>query len=325
VIALVGATISAVIFGLVWHWLIALIVERVLKGETDPHSRTNYFVMTFTAVAAMAVPSGLGILFGLIPLPLVGVVPLLLGLYTTVLMLFVTYSWFAHFQVVDWAKKVVLALGALAVLFAGLGTVTTIVSDVRRFVSGSGAVAVPAVEVDEAVRQAQALAALAAEGTMSPEQALAAAEAAANAIGQAAIEEARMAAESAAKVQAQALAAAERAAKEAEAQAKKLQAQAPDVRPAAVAVGAAAAGSFREFASRREQVETLLAEDPTLLRRPGVLDAYRAYHRKVAEISGKYPVDDPALAQVNGRLREVEAYEQTRGLLDEVHQKLAGR
>ena len=114
-IGVVIAAVSAVISGYIFHPFMGWFI-RVLKGKSDEKSRSNFFVITMTATALLTAINGLAALFLVIPLPFVGVVPVLLGAAASVIFLFVYYKWFQFFGVAKWFPILLLVLGGLTLL-----------------------------------------------------------------------------------------------------------------------------------------------------------------------------------------------------------------
>ncbi|HEY8206788.1 MAG TPA: FHA domain-containing protein [Myxococcaceae bacterium] len=137
---LIGAAVGAVVGGLIAHPFLTWLVDK-LEGQSDARSRSNMFVMQMTANALLALPSGLLILMGLIPVPFINLLPLLISVVASLVMLFLLFSWFRYFGVVQWFEYVILGLGALLVLNAAYGLVMTTIASVRGLGSGSAAIA----------------------------------------------------------------------------------------------------------------------------------------------------------------------------------------
>ncbi len=124
--AIVAVVVSA-ITGYLWHPVTGWVITK-LKGESDERSRTNYFLMFMTATTLVALPSGLGIILGLVPFRLVAMVQPALSALGSVVLIFVTYSWMTKFNVVKLFRTFLLVLGGLAIVggaFGVLGRLTT--------------------------------------------------------------------------------------------------------------------------------------------------------------------------------------------------------
>jgi hypothetical protein len=100
-----------------------------------------------TAASLNALPSAaVGLTVIIMKIPYVGnffgIVPPLVQLVATAASLFTLYVWLKHFGVVNWAQKVVMVLGILAVLGTGWGVISAVINSIRAFGSGgSGMVA----------------------------------------------------------------------------------------------------------------------------------------------------------------------------------------
>jgi len=140
IIPLVIFIAVAVVAGLVTHPVLTWLVDK-LEGQSDARSRSNMFVMSMTGTALLALPGGLVLLMSLIPLPFVGVIPLVISVGASLVMLFLLFSWFRYFGVVQWFEYVVLTLGALLVLQSAYGLVMTTIASIRGFGSGTAVVA----------------------------------------------------------------------------------------------------------------------------------------------------------------------------------------
>ncbi len=134
VIGVVVGAISAVIQGFIGHPITKFVVERIFKGETDEKTRTNSTVMGTTALAIVFMVTGgalvmSGVIARLTSLTrfaaVLQIVPALMSLVTMPLVLFISYSWLKAWRTAKWAQTLMLALAGLALLFGGLGLVTT--------------------------------------------------------------------------------------------------------------------------------------------------------------------------------------------------------
>jgi hypothetical protein len=327
---LVGALLGSLLAGFIWHpvvrWFVAL-----LKGTSDEHSRSNWFVMSMASSALVTIPSGLALLFGLIPVRLIAIAPILIGLYASLIGTFIAYSWFVHFQVVKWFQYVLMALGVLSILGAGSSTFTLI--------SSGGSPGGLTAEQQAAIEQARKLAEQAGANT---EESAAAGKEQAEAL-------AKLAGTVANTVEREAEKAAE-ADEDAKPEEKRPDppqeaAKAPEPPPAktpepppaktpepAKAVepppAPPAGAGYPAFASRREMVEKAIAEDPTILKRPGVLPVYERYLKARFEVSKAWSskkAKEPWKQPINDRLRDVEMYEKTGKILDELYSKIIRR
>ena len=173
IIGAVSAIVGGLIMGLFGHAILGWFV-RILKGESDDRSRTNYFLMFFTASIVAAMPSGLGAIFSSFGnVPFVICVGPLLTMVGTALTLFVFYKWFKFFQVHKVIPILILVALGFSVLGTGFGFVMSVVSSVSMVLDGSGDVDIPDNIPAEARAQIEAaqknLAAMEAAGA-TPEQ-----------------------------------------------------------------------------------------------------------------------------------------------------------
>jgi hypothetical protein len=82
---------------------------------------------------------------------------------------------------------------------------------------------------------------------------------------------------------------------------------------------------FQDFIERRKMVEDAIEKDPTLLKRADVRNAYERYLRKTFDIRGKWgkkKAKDAAAQKINDRLKDIEVFEDTRKMIDDLHGKI---
>jgi hypothetical protein len=152
--------VGAVVTGLIWHWLLDLVITKVFKGESDARGRTNYFLQFQTATILVALPTALTIIITAIRfrfgIPVIGIIPVLLSAAGGALTLFVSYKWMEFFNVAKWVKIVLLVLLALT----ALGALTGIPGALS---GGGGGVSIPTAgsagdgdvgDIDDAQKQA---------------------------------------------------------------------------------------------------------------------------------------------------------------------------
>ncbi len=193
--ALVGSLPSAAITGAIggvvgffMHPILNFLIN-LLKGESDPKSRTNYVVMGYTFGILTAVPNGIGTVVSALPIPFISLLGPLLTVLVSLVGIYMAYLWVQEFKLHKFVRYAVLVLGVLAVLGAGAGFVTGLITQVSSFMSSdgsdtSGLVADSADLTDEqreAIAAAQAdpeAAAALAEAQAQAEAAIKAAEAA---------------------------------------------------------------------------------------------------------------------------------------------------
>lgn len=118
--ALVASTISAFVLHPVVKW----VVEK-LNGQSTARSRSNLYAMLHAGVVLTAIPNGLALLFGLIPLPFVNLVPILLTLLASLITTYVVYGWFRAFGTVRWFQNLLLVLGVIGCVGARVDQVIT--------------------------------------------------------------------------------------------------------------------------------------------------------------------------------------------------------
>lgn len=138
--ALVGGAIGAVVAavgGFLLHPILEFVV-RLLKGTSDPRSRTNYGVQAFTLSIVAALPQGIGAFLGALPIPFIRLVGPLLVTVVSLVFLFFAYRWVVSFQLVKWVRYVVLVLGGLSVLGALAGLVQGAIAEVNAPSAPSG-------------------------------------------------------------------------------------------------------------------------------------------------------------------------------------------
>ncbi len=322
IIAVVVAVITGFVFHPVLNWIV-----KFLKGESDAKSRTNYFVQAQTAAVLVQVPSALVPIMTMIHLPLVGLVPLVVSFACTLITLFVSYTWFIHFNVVKWFRYVILAVGGLA----ALGTL----AGIPRAITGGPSVPTVAsaddvqAQMDAAMKKAEQLQKL---GPAAQQKALAAAQEAAKkgkSAGQAvaAAEENPPGVEEVpidppkAKDAPKPAAKADPPKEEAKAEPKEETAKEAPLPPPEPS-----SGGYAKWNKHREAIEKEFADDPIKLTRiDGLLPMYKQYeqHRYDAEQKwSKATAKKPSEARVNEHLRDAELYKDTDHLVDQMWERL---
>ncbi|HVE86962.1 MAG TPA: FHA domain-containing protein [Myxococcales bacterium] len=338
---LIGAAVGAVVGGLILHPVLTWLVDK-LEGQSDARSRSNMFVMQMTATALLAIPGGLVILFGLIPFSIAGLVPLLISVVASLVTVFLLFSWFRYFGVVQWFEYVILGLGALLVLQAAYGLVMTTIATVRGgFVVASAAtpaggptepVAGEPPEVTEARRKAAELAANAGSAT-APSNPAAVGPSNPTAPASDPPPPSTSPGSGAANPPA---ATTSTTTASATPGAANPTAPAADPPPPAAAnpppppppeVTRPANGkkpSFPEYHSMLVSVKKAIDDDPTLLKRKEVLALYRELLEKTKTTEEKSrPVErGPAAPVLNAKLREVEVYDATWKTVMDLHRQL---
>ncbi len=117
IVPAVIAVIISVAVGFLYHPVLEWVITK-LQGQSDAQGRTNFFLQAQTAAIITTLPFALSAIVLAIPVPLIGLVPLVLSIAASALGTFVTYKWVSHFNVVKWFRILVLVGGALGVLFA---------------------------------------------------------------------------------------------------------------------------------------------------------------------------------------------------------------
>lgn len=330
----IGALVGGIITGFIFHPVLGWIITK-LKGQSDERSRTNYFLNLMTVSIIVAVPNALGAIIASVRLPFIGLLGPLLMTAASLVTIYVLYRWFVAFEVVKWFRMVILALGAVSVVFAALGLVQGVIANVRALGSGGDSADVAAMPADaqEALEKAQAQADEAARrAEAAVEKAQAAGDAAQAAAGQAAekakdapkdVEKAKPPEPAAKGSPPAAVAEAPPAAPTA----------ADEPPPAAEKAPPAAAGragaAYGAFVRKREGIEQLLAQDPTVLDGNKALqELYGDFLKDSYDVEKKYAKDiakTPARAKLYQHLRDSELFRKTGRQVDELAAKLGVR
>lgn len=121
------AIVVAAIVGFLWHPVMGWLIQ-FLKGESNAKSRTNYAVMSWTLAILFVIPSNIGALIGLIPLPFVGVIPAALGVVVAGINFVFFTKWLRFFGVYKWLQTVVMVLLGLGILGSAWGVVSAILN-----------------------------------------------------------------------------------------------------------------------------------------------------------------------------------------------------
>lgn len=255
IIPAVIAVVASVVSGFALHPVLGWIL-KILKGESDDRSRTNFFLQIETVLIIVAVPAALGTILGSLPIPFIGLLDPLFGALTSLVTLYVLYQWLINgFKVVDWFRYVLLVCGAAAVVFSAYGLVKGVITTLHG-PGSDGSVATGPVSGDdeEAIKDAERLQNDAPSNTSS------------------ATMEATAKAEKAAPARAKTGAATAEDAAAAKDSAKSPPADEPSEPapakgpPAATRDDVVPTSAYGVFARRLEAVEKKLEADPTLLR-----------------------------------------------------------
>jgi hypothetical protein len=327
----VGALIGAIVTGFIFHPVTEWIVTK-LQGTSDDKSRTNYFLNLMTVAIIVAVPNALGTILASVRIPFINLVGPLIMTAASLVTIFVLYKWFVAFEVVDWFRKVILGLGALAVLFAAYGLVMGIINNVRALGSGGGgsaevvADAPELQDADEAIAKAKAAA----------DKAIADAKKR----GGAAVADAKDRADEAADAKAP-------ADKPKDPPPPPPEAKKPDEAPVAVAeppkadpepvkkppeppkATGKAGSAYGDFARKREAMERMLEADPTVLDGDRALqDLYGDYLKESYDLDKKYAKDiakNPGKVKLYEHLKNSELFRKTHTQVDQLAGKLGVR
>ena len=302
-VGLAVAAVAALLTGWLLHpvlgWLVTL-----LRGQSTPVSRTNYAVASFAAGAVTQIVGGVGLVIGSLPVPFINLVPLLLGLFGTLVALYVSYVWLRHFAVMSWVPLVVLAFMLVSGLLTASGLLGTVRGDLAMLHGGATVaevgVATPVAGADAAAPDASgARPSLIERGKgwfgkgSAPAPATAALE---TQPGSAAPPPAPGGPTTPAP-----------------------DGGAPGATPAAVPApaGEPTRTPYAEYQRKLEAVEKAVAADPTLLSRAvGVKPLYRKLHEELARFKKKQKGE-----AYEDRLRQAEVYEATVGTVDELYAK----
>jgi hypothetical protein len=142
IVGIIASAIGAGVTGFFGHRILEWVIDK-LQGQSDAKSRTNYLLMTLTAGIIIAVPGAIGTLITAINLPFVNALGPLVSVIGTLVSVFVTFSWMNYFRVHHIVPKVILGLGALAVIASLYGFVGAIITSVKRVMSSDGGASAP--------------------------------------------------------------------------------------------------------------------------------------------------------------------------------------
>jgi len=353
--AIVGAIISAIITPAIYvavalvgaflfHPVMTFII-KLLKGSSDVRSRSNHFVMAMTSTALTGIATGVAVIFSIIPLPFIGIAPLVLSLAASLISLYLAYSWFKFYQVMKWVPIVMLVLMALSAVSAVLGIVGAVTGGAGSIAGGTPSIPTPSTPgssdspspspsegtTEDAMKLAEAKVKAATEEAtkVSDEAAKALQDAKAEhdpnkekmklEREKALADEARVAAEKAAQDAIKKASPTPEPSKSPEA----TKAPEPSRTPEAAV---RSSGGFSVWANKRDAVEKAIKEDPLLLRKGDVARLYETYTKVAFEVrknwntkrSAKEPWRDKIIEhQTNG-----EIFEKTQKTIDELHAKL---
>ncbi len=335
IVPAISAVIGAIVTGFVFHPVLTWIITK-LKGESDARSRTNYFLQTMTLTILLAVPQSLGIILASVPIPFINLLGPLLMVVASLVTFYVTYQWFVAFKVVKWVYMVIKVFAVLSVLFAALGFVQGVIATIRGFGSGGSSATATAEAGDTAAPELE-------EMPTDPEEAKAWAKKRTDAAMAKAAEMQKKAQAQAddaiAKADDATAAVKDEPKKEpvAKAEPKTEPRVEPKAAPEPVAVKdtppppkeetvAPSTGAYGTFARRRDTIEKLFENDPTVLARSNDLQKlYGDYLEAAYDLDKKWGKDtgkNPDHAKLNARLRDAELFGKTGKTIDQLAGKL---
>lgn len=342
IVPAISAVIGAVITGFIFHPVLGWVITK-LKGNSDARSRSNYFLQLMTLGIILAVPQALSIILAMVPIPFISLLGPLLTVVGSMVSLYVVYQWLVRFDVVKWMLMVVKVLAVLTLLGAGWGLVQGVIASVKSLGSGGGSSAtVAAGDGESELGEMPTDPAEAAEWSKKKQAELMA---------------------KAAEAQKQALAAAGDAKDDADEAVKTVKKDAPpepkkgdpkpepraepkaDPEPVAVKdtppppakdvpaakdePAASPSGGYATFAKRRDAIEKLFENDPTVLQKNAELQRlYGDYIESAYDLDkkwGKETSKKPERAKLNAHLRDAELYGKTGKTIDTLAGKLGVR
>lgn len=331
------AVVAALLVGVLWHplltWWVAL-----LKGQSDQVSRTNMAVMVFAAVGIMGIAGAAGVALSAIPVPFVGILAPIVSAVGLLIVFYVQYSWFRHFEVMKWFPLVLLVLGALACVPPILAAVAIVRADIATMRGHGGT---STVALADAAAAARAL----------DEQAREADKGAAGEIAELARKAEQAAAATAATGTPGGGAASSPAGGSVGAAPGATPAPSPSgtlgsttAVPSAGGSSPAATGTgstprtpptaYQEFVRKRDAIEAAIDADPTLLKQKGVLPVYQELLKITAKIksrcggkakSGKRGGADKMDKRIADKLCDAEVFEATGTVVDHLYRLVVER
>ena len=333
----IGAAIGAVVIGFVFHPVVEWVIRK-LKGTSDARSRSNYFLQTMTLAIILAVPQALGIILAMVPIPFISLLGPLLMLVGTLVSFYVTYQWLVKFAVVKWMFTVMKVFAALAVLGAGWGLISGIIGTVRGLGHGGSSASAAAAEGagESELGEMPTDPAEAAEWSKKKSAELMAKAAEAQKKAMAGVEDAKDQAADA-KDKGEDAPPAKTTKKDPppkpetkpEPVAAKEPPTAKDNPPALKdepAAPASSGGGYGAFARRRDAIEKMFENDPTVLQKSADLQKlYADYIEDAYDLDkkwGKETSKKPERAKLNARLRDAELYGKSGKTIESIAGKL---
>jgi hypothetical protein len=309
---LVVAVVVAVVSGLITHPLLKLVIDRLFGGESTDTTRTNYVIMTQTAVALIMTPAALAAVLdpvivrlsaSLAPIALLLIIPALLTAIVTPLIPMILWQWMKAFRVAAIVQKLCFVLLILSLLGGLARAGGGIVAAVSRMTGGSPAVGIVKTDGTDAAKAAPDNAKLA-------------------------MEEAKMTVPARDEVKAKPD---DAKAKPDDAKAKPDEVKPPPVEARSDAEDAPRGnGSYATYRSKRDVVEKAIAEDPSLLANRKIGAAFRELSKKTylgiaqaeEEVLGKKKKYDPALKLYLERYKEMKIYDASKDEVDALYRLL---
>jgi pSer/pThr/pTyr-binding forkhead associated (FHA) protein len=156
--------------GFLLHPLGNFFINKLLKGDSNEKSRTNYFISILPVMALAQLPAAVLLIVAGLRIPFILVVPAFLTFVLTMILMFGIYSWMKHFAIVKWAQTVLLVLLILAGLGTGWGVVGAALAGISMLGSG-GSPAIASTDGLTAEQKAQLEEASKQMAGMTPEEA----------------------------------------------------------------------------------------------------------------------------------------------------------
>ena len=265
-------------------------IIRLLGGESDARSRTNFFVSVQAAAVLPSLAAGVAVLVGTLPLPFIGTLPVLLTLAATLILSFFSFEWMKYFKVHRIIPWLALAGGA----FACLGSVKTGAHQLKTDIAALEKADEKGAQGDEAAialdgqflgenKDVQSAATTTETESTTPEPNSSGGESVSN-----------------------------------------------EALETSSSVAEQESMGYERFALRLQAVESILRKDPTLLRRKGIFFLYRDLQRSIAKIKRRYRIrlekknstdraGDEVLFEL---LAQAEIFDRTQETVAKLHQRL---
>lgn len=323
-ISLVVAVVVGLIFHPVTEWII-----HALKGHSTYASRTNFFVTAQAAVPLTTFAGFLTLALALLPVPFLSILGQVASLAATLISIYISYQWLRHFEVLKWVPQVIAVLGVLASLFTVKGIVDTVRGDIATLGAGGGAEIAAAGDVQTAEEAAAAIEAARRAGVEvpTPSESAQAGDTPADppADGN---NEAATAVEEIEKTPPRPIPDPPQEMDEPvepdEPEPVEPEVPEPAAEKPAPKAQSKARSDYATFRKRRDAIENAIENDPTLLKRRGILPLYRELHRTAFSVKqkSKRGKKKEGEAMVQERVLQAEVYEATVSTVDELYAKL---